>query len=40
MPRGLLLLVKLHSSYQFAKIAEIFQLNKQGALQKQLDPGR
>ena len=38
VPRGLLLLVKLDSSYQIAKIAEIFYLNQQGALEKQLDP--
>ena len=32
--------VKLDSSYQLSKIAEIFWVNQQGALEKQLGPGR
>ena len=32
--------VKLDSSYQVSKIAEIVWVNQQGALEKQLDPGR
>ena len=39
-PGGVCCCVKLDSSYQVAKIAEIFYLNQQGALEKQLDPGR
>ena len=30
---------KLDSSYQVSKIAEIFSVNQQGALEKQQDPG-
>ena len=32
--------VKLDSSYQLSKIAEIFWVNQQGALEKQQGPGR
>ena len=39
-PRGFCCCVKLDSSYQVSKIAEIFWVNQQGALEKQLDPGR
>ena len=39
-PRGFCCCVKFDSSYQVSKIAEIFSLNQQGALEKQLDPGR
>ena len=40
-PGGFCCCVKLDSSYQIiAKIAEIFELNQQSALEKQLDPGR
>ena len=39
-PRGSCCCVKLDSSYQVSKIAEIFWVNQQGALEKQLDPGR
>ena len=39
-PGGFCCCVKLDSSYQIAKIAEIIESNKQGALEKQLDPGR
>ena len=39
-PRGFCCCVKLNSSYQVSKIAEIFWVNRQGALEKQLDPGR
>ena len=38
-PRGFCCSVKLDSSYQVSKIAEIFWVNQQGALEKQLDPG-
>ena len=38
--RGFCCCVKLDSSYQVSKIAEIFWVNEQGALEKQLDPGR
>ena len=31
--------VKLDSSYQVSKNAEIFWVNQQGALEEQLDPG-
>ena len=39
-PRGFCCCAKLDSSYQVSKIAEIFWVNQQGALEKQLDPGR
>ena len=39
-PRGFWCCVKLDSCYQVSKIAEIFWVNQQGALEKQLDPGR
>ena len=38
--RGFCCCVKLDSSYQVSKIAESFWVNQQGALEKQLDPGR
>ena len=38
-PRGFCCCVKVDSSYQLSKIAEIVWVNQQGALQKQLDPG-
>ena len=38
-PRGFSCCAKLDSSYQVSKIAEIFWVNQQGALEK-LDPGR
>ena len=38
-PRGFCCSVKLDSSYQVSNIAEIFWVNQQGALEKQLDPG-
>ena len=38
-PRGFCCCVKLDSSYQVSRIAEIFWVNQQGALEKQLDPG-
>ena len=37
---GFCCFVKLDSSYQVSKISEIFWVNRQGALEKQLDPGR
>ena len=37
-PRGFCCCVKLDSSYQGSKIAEIFWVNQHGALEKQLDP--
>ena len=40
VPRGLCCCVKLDSSYQVSNVAEIFSVNQQGALEKQLDPGR
>ena len=39
-PRGFCCCVKLDSSYQLSKIAEILWVNQQGALEKQLHPGR
>ena len=39
-PGGLCCCVKLDSRYQILKIAEIFCVNQQGVLEKQLDPGR
>ena len=39
-PSGFCCCAKLDSSYQVSKIAEIFWVNQQGALEKQLDPGR
>ena len=39
-PGGFCCYFKLDSSYQISKIAEIFWVNEQGALEKQLDPGR
>ena len=39
-PRGFCCSVKLDSSYQLSKIAEIFWVNQQGALDKQLYLGR
>ena len=38
-PRGFCCYVKLDSSYQVSKIAEIIWVNQKGALEKQLDPG-
>ena len=38
-PRGFCCCVKPDSSYQVSKIAEIFWVNQQGALEKQLHPG-
>ena len=39
-PRGFCCCVKLDSSYQLLKIAEILWVNQQGALEQQLHPGR
>ena len=39
-PGGFCCCVNLDSSYQVSKIAEIFRVNQQGALAKQLDPSR
>ena len=39
-PRSFCCCVKLDSSYQVSKIAEIFWVNQQGAIEKLLDPGR
>ena len=39
-PRGFCCCNKLYSSYQVSNIAEIFLVNQEGALVKQLDPGR
>ena len=39
-PRGFCCYVKLDTSYQLSKIAEILWVNQQGALKKQLHPGR
>ena len=39
-PRGFCCCVKLDSSYQVSKVDEILWVNQQGALEKQLDPGR
>ena len=39
-PRGFCCSVKLVSSCQLSKIAEILWVNQQGALEKQLHPGR
>ena len=39
-PRGFCCCVKLDSSYQLSKIPEILWVKQQGALEKQLHPGR